>query len=259
MEKKKSVRRIVLTLLAVFLAAVAVAAIIFKLYALDYYKADVDSISSIKSSVGEGVASFSDEDFTVFVPGSEPEAVVVFYPGGKVEFSAYSGLMYELADRGYLCVLPRMPENLAFLRIDAVDMMKERYPDRYEPLDKLDWFLAGHSLGGVAASQYLAGHLEKREFAGLILCASYTTSDFSNSDLRLLSIYGSEDKVINMENYEANKVNWPADSLEYVIQGGIHSYFGNYGIQEGDGTPGITNDEQIKETADVIEKFIEKK
>ena len=45
------------------------------------------------------------------------------------------------------------------------------------------------------------------------------------------------------------------NSEEYVIKGGIHSYFGSYGLQDGDGTPTITNEQQLVEAADVISTF----
>ena len=117
--------------------------------------------------------------------------------------------------------------------------------------------MAGHSLGGVAASQYLADQAED-SYEGLILCASYTTTDFSSrTDFRLLSMYGSEDQVLNKEEYENSKSFWPEDSQEYVIQGGNHAGFGSYGKQSGDGKATITNIEQIKEAAEVIENFID--
>ena len=78
----------------------------------------------------------------------------------------------------------------------------------------------------------------------------------AGTDLRLLSILGSNDKVVNMKKYEEAKKDWPADATEYVIQGGIHSYFGNYGIQKGDGEPGITNMEQLETTASIIDEWI---
>jgi hypothetical protein len=237
---------------------VAVFAIGFRFYVGNYYRADLKTINEIQNLVGPDVHHYYDDNLLVFMPdASKVKAVIVFYPGGKVEFKAYSGLMYELADRGYLCLLPRMPENLAFLRVDAVDMIKQAYPSETDAFSSAKWYLAGHSLGGVAASQYLYEHLEDSNFAGLILCASYTTEDFSQKDLRLLSIYGSEDKVLNMDSYIENKKNWPEDNEEYVIQGGIHSFFGNYGIQADDGTPAITNEQQIREAADVIAKFCE--
>ncbi len=228
----------------------------FKIYTSRYYRADEDIIFNIEKSYENIVHSYSDDNGMVFVPADqEYRAVIVFYPGGKVEAQAYSGLMYELASHGYVCLLPRMPENLAFLKINAVDGIKKRYPEETEMVNDLKWYLAGHSLGGVAASAYLIDNYE--DYAGVILCASYTTEDFSDKDLRLLSIYGSNDGVLNMSNYENSKAYWPENSTEYIIQGGIHSYFGSYGIQSGDGDPDISNEEQIKEAADVIADWIE--
>ena len=77
------------------------------------------------------------------------------------------------------------------------------------------------------------------EYEGLILLGSYSTADLSDTDLDVLSIYGSEDKVLNREKYEENKSNLPDDFSEVVIEGGCHAYFGMYGAQDGDGTPTI--------------------
>ena len=68
--------------------------------------------------------------------------------------------------------------------------------------------------------------------------------------LQVLSIYGSEDKVMNYEKYESGKENLPEDFVQIVIDGGCHAYFGMYGEQAGDGAPDITNEEQIMVTAD---------
>ncbi len=246
--KRVSKRIVGIVLLVLLLLAVG-----FKFYASDYNRSDVEIANEIQEMTR--VYEFPYSDGVIFAPQDQsPKAVIVFYPGGKVEFKAYSGLMRMLADRGYLCILPRMPENLAFLRIDAIDMIVNRYPEEAARVADVDWYMAGHSLGGVAAAQYL--HSNQDEYKGLILCASYTTSDFSDSGLRLLSILGSEDKVINIDNYNENKTNWPKDHEEYVIEGGIHSYFGNYGIQSGDGNPAISNIEQIEKTADAIADWI---
>ncbi len=249
--KKLTKWLIIILAIVLFLAFAA-----FKVYTSNYYKADEDVLSEYGESYGDVVHSYEDDNGMLFVPADqEYKDVIVFYPGGKVESKAYSGLMYELAGKGYVCLLPKMPENLAFLKVNAVDSIKARYPDEIEMVDNLDWYLAGHSLGGVAAASYLADNYE--DYAGIILCASYTTEDFSDTNLKLLSIYGSEDGVLNMDNYENSKVYWPEESEEYIIKGGIHSYFGSYGIQTGDGEPSITNEEQLSEAADVIAEWID--
>ena len=117
-----------------------------------------------------------------------------------------------------------------------------------------DWYIGGHSLGGSMAAAYLEENAP--DYKGLLLLGSYSTADLSESDLEVLSVYGSEDKVLNAEKYVEYKPNLPTDFSEIVIDGGCHAYFGMYGEQEGDGTPTITNVKQIEETVDTVVKFI---
>ena len=109
--------------------------------------------------------------------------------------------------------------------------------------------LAGHSLGGVAASSYARSHAG--EVQGLVLCASYPTDDLG-PDLQVLSIYGSADGVLNRDAYEKAKGFWPESASEIVIEGGNHAQFGNYGEQKGDGTASISAKEQQRQTAELI-------
>ena len=57
---------------------------------------------------------------------------------------------------------------------------------------------------------------------------------------------------MNRDKYDEYRSNLPSDLIEVVIEGGCHAYFGMYGAQEGDGTPTISNEEQIFLTADHI-------
>ena len=105
------------------------------------------------------------------------------------------------------------------------------------------------------AAAYLKENVN--DFEGMILLGSYSTEDLSGSGLDVLSIYGSEDKVLNAEKYLEYKANLPVDVAEVIIDGGCHAYFGMYGAQEGDGEPAISNVEQIKITTDAIVKLVE--
>jgi len=172
----------------------------------------------------------------------------IFYPGGKVEYTAYIPLLQALSEHGVTCVLVEMPFHLAVLDINAADGIQKEYPEIE------DWYIGGHSLGGSMAASYVASHTE--DFAGLVLLGAYSTADLSESNLAVLSVYGSEDKVMNRENYENNKTNLPAGFTEVVLGGGCHANFGMYGAQDGDGTPSITNEEQIALTADAIVKMM---
>ena len=76
--------------------------------------------------------------------------------------------------------------------------------------------------------------------------------DLSEGGSTVLSIYGSEDGVLNREKYEKNRVNLPEDAIEYVIDGGNHSGFGYYGQQKGDHVAGISPKEQQEAVVDAL-------
>ena len=137
-----------------------------------------------------------------------------------------------------------MPFRLAVLDVYAAEGIQEDYPQIES------WYIGGHSLGGSMAATYLANRTEA--FDGLVLLGSYSTADLSESGLSVLSVYGSEDLVMNRQKYEANKSNLPSDFTELVIEGGCHAYFGVYGKQDGDGIPTVTNEEQIRRTANAV-------
>ena len=111
--------------------------------------------------------------------------------------------------------------------------------------------MGGHSFGGAMAASFVADE-DEDDFDGLLLLAAYSTADLKMSGLDVYSIYGSEDMVLNKENYEKYRANLPANVKELVIEGGCHAYFGDYGAQEGDGVPTITAADQLQATVDFL-------
>ena len=182
---------------------------------------------------------------TVFEP-EDPVAGFIFYPGGKVEYTAYSPLMLALAEQDILCVLLEMPFNLAVLDSSAAEGIPEQYPE-------IDcWYIGGHSLGGSMAASYAAEHTE--DYAGLVLLAAYSTAEIMNMDV--ISLYGSEDGVLNREKYLDYRGNLPKSTEEIIIEGGNHAGFGSYGFQDGDGESLISGEDQVEITADALANFI---
>lgn len=106
------------------------------------------------------------------------------------------------------------------------------------------------------AALYASRHSD--DFEGLLFLASYSTEDLKNTELKVLSVYGTEDKVLNMEKYKESFSNLPSSAEELIIKGGNHAYFGSYGKQKGDGEPAVTIDEQTCLTADFIAERIAK-
>ena len=232
--------------LSVILGLLIIVMGVFFIYVGSYYEADMEAIAAFKYD-GFDVREI-DDGTVAYAPKGDFDTGVVFYPGGKVEFQAYIPLAQALASRGILCILVDMPFNLAVFDIDRADGV-------YEGFVMVDhWYMAGHSLGGSMACEYVADHLDC--FDGVILLASYSATDLSKTELEVLSIYGSADGVLNKESYEENKANLPKNTEEYIIPGGNHAYFGVYGEQSGDGTATITNKEQIEFTAKKIFDFV---
>lgn len=228
------------------IAVLAVLILSCAFYLNDYYRADDEAISEF--AVIDGISKQVLEDDTIVYAPEDAETGFIFYPGGKVEYTAYIPLMEACASEGIMCVLVEMPFNLAVLDINAANGIQEMYPEIE------NWYIGGHSLGGSMAASYLSENIDAYE--GLILLGSYSTADLTETTLKVLSVYGSEDKVLNAEKYSENKSNLPEGYEEIVLDGGCHSYFGMYGEQEGDGVPTLTNIEQINQTAKEIEEFI---
>ena len=95
-QKKKSFpRRVFLCLLAILLAV----CIAFGVYVSDYYHADPAAEDAM---VSDRFVSVTEQNGNwVFAPES-PTAGLIFYPGGKVENTAYAPLLHDLAEDGVL-------------------------------------------------------------------------------------------------------------------------------------------------------------
>lgn len=232
------IKRVLLRMAAVLLVLVIGCGI----YAGDYYRATESA-----AAVSADVAADTGGRMAVFAP-EVPTAGLIFYPGGKVEFTAYAPLMAELAERGVLCVLLKMPLNLAVLDIQAAEGIPEQFPQVQH------WYLAGHSLGGSMAASFAGKHADA--YDGLILLASYSTEDLSKTGLKVCSLYGDRDGVLNLEKYREYRKNLPEDTLEWVLKGGNHAGFGSYGTQKGDGVSALEPGAQILWTAEQILGFM---
>jgi hypothetical protein len=227
-------------LLILLITLSIVLGVCFYKYVNDYYESNV-SIKDV--NIQDNIKIEETDDYILFNVNNA-KGGFIFYPGAKVESEAYIPLMQELAKNKIMCILIKMPFHLAIFDINAADRVKEKYGQIKK------WYVGGHSLGGAMASTYISKRAS--QYSGLILLAAYSTKNISNRNINVISIYGSEDKVLSQRKYNKYKTNLPSDYKEYIIEGGIHSYFANYGLQKGDGTPTITREKQIQLTAQFI-------
>jgi hypothetical protein len=245
MKKKKSLKFKVFIGIGAFLIVIASA---FFIYVSSYYRASSLAFNTLKS---DSVVTVEENGDIVFIPVSNNKNTgFIFYPGGKVEASAYAPLGKEIAAKGYTVVIAEMNFNLAVLSPNKADSIISKYSNINS------WVIGGHSLGGVMAADYA---FNNDKIKGLVLLASYPqeNKDFTSSSLKVLSLWGSNDKVADLNKVkEAEKV-MPKDSEFIEISGGNHGGFGDYGQQEGDGEATISNEVQIHETSNYIIKLLE--
>lgn len=233
----------------VFLSVLIIISTGFYIYTLDYYHALPMVEEELET---EEIKYEMKKNSLVFYPDNpDSKTGVIFYPGGKVDYLSYIPLMKSIAKEGYTSVLMKMPFNLAVFNANAA----QRPIKAYDGVDS--WYIVGHSLGGAMASNYVSKNEGKVD--GIVLLGAYPSSDLSSLDIRMLSIYGTEDKILNRESFEENKKNEPQDTRYYEIKGGNHAYYGSYGEQDKDGSASISPQEQQDITLREIVSFIEDK
>lgn len=215
------------------------------IYVSDYYHADTIALNQLTN---ENLITVEEtDDYISFVP-EKYDTGIIFYPGAKVKEESYAPLGKQYAKEGILFVVVRMPFRLAILGTNNANKVLDDY-------DVDRWYMADHSLGGVCAASFVSNHLD--QFDGLILMASYSTKDLSDTNLMILSLYGSNDGVLNKESYEKNLTNLNDNSYEEVIIGGNHAQFGSYGEQKNDGIATIDAKTQWEETVQYTKMVME--
>ena len=212
---------------------------IFFIYIGQYYHAHSTALSSLES---DDTVTVTQTGSGWLFDGPSQDKALIFYPGAKVEETAYSPLLHQIAAEGVDVFLVKMPFRLAFFGADkASDLISEYEYD--------EWYIGGHSLGGAMAANYASKHNERLN--GLVLLAAYPTKPLAKG-LKVISIYGSNDGVLNMEKLEAGRQYLPEGATVCVIEGGNHAGFGNYGDQSGDKKASISAEEQQRQTTTLI-------
>ncbi|MEE3467979.1 MAG: alpha/beta hydrolase [Eubacterium sp.] len=203
-----------------------------------------DSALAYMESRGTVVVNEIDEGYFFDSVGSRD--ALIFYPGAKVDEKAYAQLMYMIAETGVDCFLVKMPLHMAVFD-------KAKASDLIEKYDYPCWYISGHSLGGAMAELYLCNHTDKLK--GALLLAAYCQETIPDT-LPIYSVVGTNDGVLNWDEYNKTKANWPSTVKEIRIEGGNHSQFGDYGFQRGDGEATISRDAQMEQVRDAAVDLI---
>ncbi len=214
---------------------------LFYIYTFDYYKSSKINNKYLKSNSVVSVRKYN--NYYMF-DGPNKDTAIIFYPGAKVEYTSYSELLNKLA-YSYDVFNINMPFNLAILGSNRGNIITNKYKYKH-------YYIMGHSMGGVSASIYANNN---KKIDGIIYLASYPSSKLRN-DIKVISIKGSKDKVLNKKSYISAKKYLPSNALYYELKGGNHANYASYGKQKGDGINSISREKQINETVYLINNFI---
>lgn len=227
----KKFNKILVSLLIIVMISISS----FLVYTSIYYKAD----NMASNVLAEDNVEVVTEDLIYIEVDHPSEDALIFYPGAKVEYTAYLPLLKEIAEKVEInVVLVKMPFNMAIFDWDRADDIIEMYPDINT------WYIGGHSMGGAMASNYASANPGKIE--GLILMGAYIYGDYPPSNT--LTIYGSLNQSVK------DKIDYTENIVE--IEGGNHAQFGNYGKQKGDSDGTITTEEQQRLTVEAVLEFV---
>ena len=242
MRKFLNWKRILLGILIVLVVAV----IGFVVWANNALQPMPEALAALQSDAQVQVTETN--GWYVFTPtAAKPTTGLIFYPGGKVDARAYAPQMHAIAQQGYLTVITPMPLYLAVFGINKADDVLKAFPDiQY-------WGIAGHSLGGSMAAQYIS---TSTKVQGLAFWASYPAVDLSKLPIKAVSIYGTLDGLAKSDSVLAGAKSLPANTPFVAIEGGTHSGFGWYGLQPGDNEATISREDQntqtVKATVDML-------
>jgi hypothetical protein len=188
----------------------------------------------------------SQDDYLVFTPqNAAVENGLIFYPGGKTEVTTFAPLLRQIAATGVLVVAVPMPLNTAFLDVDSANQVMQDFPAVQQ------WFLAGHSLGGVAAAMYAS--TQAQHLQGLVLWASYPAADISSQALNVLSVFARNDRSTTLQDIGDHKAWLPANTVYTEIQGN-HWQFGHYSDGQNQQPQTISREQQ---QADILAATLE--
>lgn len=209
--------------------------------------------AALFSLVSDERVVVTNEPFLVFKPSnSDSTTGVIFYPGARVDPRAYAPIARKIAQKNYLVVVPSMPLNMALFAPNRAKEIIDAFPA------VSSWVIGGHSMGGAFAAQF--AHDNQAKISGLFLIGSYPPAglDLRGSNFKVVSIYGSTDRIATPDEVLSSRPFLPASTEFVEANGGNHAQFGDYGTQMGDGQPYISADDQHRATATAVIALLER-
>ncbi|NQX34803.1 alpha/beta hydrolase [Herbiconiux sp. VKM Ac-2851] len=231
---------------ALAIATLLVAVVVgFLVDAHTTYAAELEPVQAVAADPAVDIA-WTHGDVVMTPTGPANGTGLVFLAGAKVDPLAYADKLSGIVDAGTTVVIVRPILNFAIFEFRPFSTFTDLAPG----VD--DWYVGGHSLGGVKACQYATD----ADVRGLVLLGSYCAGDLSDSGIPVLSVSGSEDGLSTPAKIDASRADLPADARFVVIEGANHASFGDYGPQPGDGTASIDDERMRARLTTALDDFL---
>jgi len=184
-------------------------------------------------------------------PLGAADTLLILYPGGLVRPHAYTWLGVALAPSGVRTLIPVFPFDLAVLAPDRAEVLLEAFAGETPRT-----VLAGHSLGGAMAARFVRRHPGAVDALVLMGAFSAQGDDLSGTLLPTLVLAAEHDGLATLEEVRAGMARLPAGARLEVLEGAVHSFFGRYGPQRGDGIPTVTRGAAEARIVRAVEAFL---
>lgn len=161
-------------------------------------------------------------DWIVMSPVAGADTGLIFYHGGETDPRVYARPLRAIAEQGYLVVAVTMPRYLAVMAPYKADEVIEHFSEISV------WAIAGHSMGGAMAAQYV--YKKPGKVDGLLFWDAYPPSDIdlSQTEVLVAQIYRTDMNGNAPDNFREVDHLLPEDTLRFPIKGADHTYFGDY-------------------------------
>lgn len=244
--QKKGRGKVALILIAV---VILLAVTCFKIYVDNDYEPfhthdEYQEMAQTEIVFSDNVIALEDLDRD----GDAKKTGFIFYGDNKIQRECYLPLMIELSNMGYSVYLPTTFGNIPILNLEGAAYVSRTYSH------VKTWYIVAHGQACPVAAKYASSHAS--EIAGLIFLGGYSKTDLSETSLRLFSITGSNDTILDQAEYVTMKTNDPRDTVYFEIDGGNHTGFTDTFLIRKDSEATISSEEQIHLTATAIETFL---
>jgi pimeloyl-ACP methyl ester carboxylesterase len=173
---------------------------------------------------GTGYTAVEESDGSlVFTPEQSNGFGILLMHGALIKPKSYAASAAYFATRGYLVYIPY--GGVTRLSINAID----KAAARLDSFGVDDWYLIGHSMGGMVSMEFLRRH----DVDAKAVAMWAASMPVNNSDIAVpvLFIWGSNDGLLPQDRFESGKAYLPADTTYLTLEGANHKDFSMYSHQ----------------------------